>query len=94
MTWFSVIKNIDRLKEDVDEINDMIEEYKRLEYSTKDELSKLLFDIGQRIQYSALYKDKVIRSMADQMENFGNFDTDEFADLQDYMDEYIEGKGD
>ena len=79
-----------RLKEDVDEINDMIEEYKRIEDSTKDELSKLMYDIGQKIQHSALYKDKVIRRMADQMENFGNFDTDEFADLQDYMDRMLD----
>jgi len=82
--------NMSRLKEDVDEINDMIEEYKRIESSTEDELSKLLYDIGQKIQHSALYKDKVIGQMADQMENFGNFDTDYFSDLQDYMDRMLE----
>jgi|TARA_R100001463_G_scaffold86746_1_gene141586 hypothetical protein len=87
MVWFSVIKNIDmdRLKEEVNAINAMIEEYEMERDSARDKLDGLVYDIGQKILDGELYDDKDIRRMAEDMQRKSGFDTGEFDLLQYYM---------
>ena len=59
MTWFSIIKNpkmdFDRVKEDVNEINDMIEEYydimlpKNLRLKNKDQMREVMDSVKPKL---------------------------------------------
>ena len=83
MAWFSVIKNIDmdRLKEEVIAINDMIEEYESEWDSAMEKLDELVYDIGQKILDGELSDDEDIRRMAEDMQRKGDFNPDNFDDL-------------
>ena len=97
MAWFSLIKNeahainamlgidMDRLKEEVDEINAMIEEYEMERDSARDKLDGIVYNIGKKILDGELYVDKDIRRMAEDMQRKSGFDTGEFDLLQYYM---------
>ena len=83
MAWFSVIKNIDmdRLKEEVNAINAMIEDYESERDSAMEKLDGLVYDIGQKILDGELYDDEDIRRMAEDMQRRGDFNPDKFDDL-------------
>jgi len=88
MAWFSVIKNIDmdRLKEEVNAINAMIEDYVSERDSARDKLDDLIYSIGQKILDGELYVDKDIRQMAEDMQRKSGFDVGDFDELKELMD--------
>ena len=88
MKWFSVIKNIDmdRLKEEVNAINAMIEEYEMERDSARDTLDDLIYSIGQKILDGELYVDKDIRRIAENMQRKSGFDVEDFDELKERMD--------
>jgi|5_EtaG_2_1085323.scaffolds.fasta_scaffold79733_1 uncharacterized protein YdcH (DUF465 family) len=88
MAWFSVIKNIDmdRLKEEVNAINDMIEEFESKRDSAREKIDGLLYDIGQKILDGELYVDKDIRRIAENMQRKSGFDVEDFDELNELMD--------
>jgi len=88
MAWFSVIKNIDmdRLKEEVNAIKAMIEEYESERDSARDRLDGLVYDISQKILDGELYVDKDIRRMAEAMQRKSGFDAGDFDELLERMD--------
>tara|TARA_R100000742_G_C4190052_1_gene22425 strand:+ start:114 stop:404 length:291 start_codon:yes stop_codon:yes gene_type:complete len=88
MKWFSVIKNIDmdRLKEEVNAINAMIEDYVSERDSARDKLDDLIYSIGQKILDGELYVDKDIRRIAENMQRKSGFDVEDFDELKERMD--------
>ena len=88
MAWFSVIKNIDmdRLKEEVNAINAMIEDYVSERDSARDKLDDLIYSIGQKILDGELYVDKDIRRIAENMQRKSGFDVEDFDELKERMD--------
>jgi len=88
MKWFSVIKNIDmdRLKEEVNAINAMIEDYVSERDSARDTLDDLIYRIGQKILDGELYVDKDIRRIAENMQRKSGFDVEDFDELKERMD--------
>ena len=88
MKWFSVIKNIDmdRLKEEVNAINAMIEDYVSERDSARDTLDDLIYSIGQKILDGELYVDKDIRRIAEDMQRKSGFDVEDFDELKERMD--------
>ena len=88
MAWFSVIKNIDmnRLKEEVNAINAMIEDYVSERDSARDKLDDLIYSIGQKILDGELYVDKDIRRIAENMQGKSGFDVEDFDELKERMD--------
>ena len=84
MSWKdSIKKNIgmDKLKEEVMAINDMMEEYESERDSVMDKLDELVKDIGKKIlDVRELSDDKDIRRMAEDMRS-GVFDPINFDDI-------------
>ena len=92
MKWFSVIKNIDmdRLKEEVNAINAMIEDYVSERDSARDTLDDLIYRIGQKILDGELYEDKDIRQMAEDMQRKSGFDVGDFEELEELINAKLE----
>tara|TARA_Y100000004_G_scaffold182564_1_gene229443 strand:- start:349 stop:639 length:291 start_codon:yes stop_codon:yes gene_type:complete len=92
MAWFSVIKNIDmdRLKEEVSEIKDMLDDYVSERDSAKEKLDGLLYKIGERILDGEFYADKDMRRMAENLQRKSGFDVEDFDELLELMDEKLE----
>ena len=77
---------MDRLKEEVNAINAMIEEYEMERDSARDKLDGLVYDIGQKILDGELYVDKDIRRIAENMQTKSGFDVEDFDELNELMD--------
>ena len=88
MAWFSVIKNIDmdRLKEEVNEIKAMIEDYVSERDSATEKVDYLLYTIGQKILDGELYEDKDIRRIAEDMQRKSGFEFQGIGELLERMD--------
>ena len=91
MAWFSVIKNIDmdRLKEEVNAINDMIKNYRMERDSVMEKLDELVYDIGQKILDGELYEHEDIRRMAEDMQKRSNFYVGYFYELEDLINRVL-----
>lgn len=91
MAWFSVIKNIDmdRLKEEVSEIKDMLEDYVSERDSAMEKLDYLLYKIGEKILGGELYEDKNIRQIAKDMQRKSSFEFKRIGELLILMDEEL-----
>lgn len=92
MAWFSVIKNIDmdRLKEEVNVIKAMIEDYRMERNSAREELDGLLFSIAQELLDGELNDDKDIRRIADDLAIKSGFDVEDFDELLELLDKKLE----
>jgi hypothetical protein len=92
MAWFSVIKNIDmdRLKEEVNVIKAMIEDYRMERDSAREELDGFLFSIAQELLDGELNDDKDIRRIADDLAIKSGFDVEDFDELLELLDKKLE----
>jgi len=92
MAWFSVIKNIDmdRLKEEVNVIKAMIEDYRMERNSAREELDGFLFSIAQELLDGELYDDKDIRRIAEDLARKSGFDVEDFDELLELLDKKLE----
>lgn len=92
MAWFSVIKNIDmdRLKEEVNVIKAMIEDYRMERNSAREELDGFLFSIAQELLDGELNDDKDIRRIADDLAIKSGFDVEDFDELLELLDKKLE----
>jgi hypothetical protein len=92
MAWFSVIKNIDmdRLKEEVNVIKAMIEDYRMERNSAREELDGFLFSIAQELLDGELNEDKDIRRIAEDLARKSGFDVEDFDELLELLDKKLE----